>query len=312
MAVIAGARRLALGGPSDRQHQRVDRVTLEGDVPAFEGVVRHPGRLRRGVGDEDLAGGRLRREVRRDVDGVAERGEVARGLRAHHPDEGDPRVHARPQGDPRLAGGVAGCDQEGLGRVDPPPGMLRTGHEGEEQRDHLVPDELLDDRVGFDEDVLGDRVEAVHETREVPRRHLSSQLARAADVGEQHRELHLGAVDVTVVVRGRAHLRGRADVLEAPPADPRVLLPRLEAVAAEHERTGRAEGCGAELAPRVGGDEAERALVLQVRVGAAEESPPLLLGCLVGRHLRAEPRWSHHPRASSPATGRCIRRAGDG
>jgi hypothetical protein len=31
--------------------------------------------------------------------------------------------------------------------------VFRTGHEREEEGDHRVPDELLDDRVGLDEHV---------------------------------------------------------------------------------------------------------------------------------------------------------------
>src|SRR6185436_7208112 len=65
------------GGRADAQHERVERVTLEGDVPPFEVVAGHRGGGGRGVAHQDLAGGRVRREVRRDVDGVAEGGEVA-------------------------------------------------------------------------------------------------------------------------------------------------------------------------------------------------------------------------------------------
>ena len=74
----SSAGRLVPGGSTDAQHQRVERVTLERDVPPFEVVVRHRRGRGRRVAHQDLAGSRLRREVRRDVDGVAERREVAR------------------------------------------------------------------------------------------------------------------------------------------------------------------------------------------------------------------------------------------
>src|SRR4029453_14302537 len=172
---------------------------------------------------------------------------------------------------PSASPGAPDTGPAGLGGPDGAPGVAGAGHEGEEQRHDLVPDELLDDRVGLDEDVLGHRVKAVHEPREVPGGHLSSQLARAADVREQHRELHLGAVDLPVLLRDGAHLRGGLDALEAAAADLRVLLPGRVAVAAEHERPRAAERCGAELAPGRRRDEAERALVPQVRVGPAQE-----------------------------------------
>src|SRR4029450_12253036 len=77
------ASRLALGGLTDAQHQRVDRMTLQRDEAPLETVVHHLCRPRGRVGHQDLASRRLRREVRGDVDRVAERGEVARPL---HPD----------------------------------------------------------------------------------------------------------------------------------------------------------------------------------------------------------------------------------
>jgi len=121
-------------------------------------------------------------------------------------------------------------------------------HERDEQTDDLITDELLDDRVTLDQDPARLSVEAVHQSCEIDHRHLSGELARASDVGEQHRDLSLSATDLLAPWRARTHLRVALEPLEAAPADLRLLLPRLEPVASQEQPARRAERSLAELA----------------------------------------------------------------
>ena len=71
--------------------------------------------------------------------------------------------------------------------------MLAPGEAGDEERDGAVADELVDDAVQRIDDVCGQAVEARHQARELLGRHVLSERRRAADVGEKHRDLHLGS-----------------------------------------------------------------------------------------------------------------------
>jgi hypothetical protein len=192
-------------------------------------------------------------------------------------DEGAARVDAGAEREPRTVGGaVARRAQQRDRGVHRAARVLLADEEGDEQADHLVADELLDDRVVLDEDVRRLAVETVHEARELDRRHRARDLARPSDVGEQHRDIDFPAADLAVLGAG-AHPRVRLEPLEAPPADTRLLGPRREPVPPQEEPAGAAEGCLAELAPRARRDEPERRLVVQMRMRPAQERGPLLL-----------------------------------
>jgi hypothetical protein len=89
-----------------------------------------------------------------------------------------------------------------------------TAQEREEHRDQLVADELVDEAVVVEDHRRGGVVEAVHELAEVGGRHPLGERRRAADVGEEHGDLDLGAA----VIAGHEH--------EARPAPVRILLRR--------------------------------------------------------------------------------------
>ena len=52
--------------------------------------------------------------------------------------------------------------KQGATGLDRPAGMQLTGEDRDEQPDHLVADELVDDRVVVDQDIGGHREELVH------------------------------------------------------------------------------------------------------------------------------------------------------
>ena len=111
-------------------------------------------------------------------------------------------TNAAPCARPRRSGAtvlpasrVQSPEQSG-GRLERLPCMVGARHEGEEQPDDLVPDELLDDGVAVDQDPARDAVEAVHQARELEHRHLPRQLARASNVREQP-GLDLGAPELS-------------------------------------------------------------------------------------------------------------------
>ena len=64
---------------------------------------------------------------------------------------------------------------------------------GDEERDHLVSDELVDEPVPAVDHARRRPVEARDELRELLRREPLGETGRAADVGEEERELDLGA-----------------------------------------------------------------------------------------------------------------------
>jgi hypothetical protein len=146
---------------------------------------------RSGVGrlaDQHLTRARERRQPRRDVDRVAERGEV-----------GDGRVGAD-GAYVRDAGVDAGTDRNEVGRraqqvgcgLDRLSCVVRTDG-GHVERDYLVADELVDEPVAVDYDTVRAVEEAVHQPAELRRPHLLRERRRPAHVGEQHRDLDLGA-----------------------------------------------------------------------------------------------------------------------
>src|SRR5919204_3223370 len=93
---------------------------------------------------------------------------------------------------------------------------------GHIERDDLVADELVDEPVAVDHDAVRAVEEAVHQPAELRRPHLLREPRRPAHVGEQHRDLDLGAagmraherlahVAVVRVLRGWTALEDEAD-----------------------------------------------------------------------------------------------------
>jgi hypothetical protein len=70
--------------------------------------------------------------------------------------------------------------------------VVRAGG-GHVERDDLVADELVDEPVAVDHDAVRAVVEAVHQPAELDRPHLLRERRRSAHVGEEHRDLDLGA-----------------------------------------------------------------------------------------------------------------------
>src|SRR6266545_2623479 len=236
------------------------------------------------LAEEDLPDRRLRREVRSDVDRVAERREVARFVGTDDTDECRAGVHTGSEWNPGAFGGsVARGAEQLLGCLDRELGVLPTGHERDEQPHDLVAHELLDDRIALDQNLARHLVEVVHEPGEIERRHLSGELARAANVGEQHRQLDLPATDLLVAGRTGTGFRMGLEPPEAAPTDLGVLLPGGEPVPSEDQGARSTEWRLANLAPRAGRDEPERAWIVQVWVGATQEVVPFLLRrCVLG------------------------------
>jgi hypothetical protein len=156
-----------------------------------------------------------------------------------------------------------------------------------------------------DQHLARDTVEAVHETREVEHRHLAGELARTADVGEQHRDLDLRPTDLLAAIGARAHRSVTTEAFEAACAHPRVLRPRRESVPLKDEGTRCAERRAADPASRARREEAKRRASLEDRVRTAQEVVPLLLGGRVrGRHRSGVPRHrSRVPPRSRPTPG---------
>src|SRR6266540_974808 len=257
------------------------------------------------LAEEDLPDRRLRREVRSDVDRVAERREVARFVGTDDTDECRAGVHTGSEWNPGAFGGsVARGAEQLLGCLDRELGVLPTGHERDEQPHDLVAHELLDDRIALDQNLARHLVEVVHEPGEIECRYLSGELARAANVGEQHRQLDLPPTDFLVRGRTGAGLRMGLETPEAAPADLRVLLPRGVPEPPEDQGPRSSEWRLAELAPGTGRDEPERAGIAQVWVRAPEEVVPLLLRRCVLGHGGEQPSVT---RSASARVGRSRR-----
>ena len=133
---------------------------------------------------------------------------------------------------------VAGLAEELARGVDGRRGVVEAAHPRDEQANHLVPDELVDDRLSVDEYAGGHLVEAVEQVREVARRHPLGDACRAAHVSEQHRQLDLR----TAVVR--------VDVLVAAAAVAGVLLPGPEPDHSHRRAARPGERAEAHLAAR--------------------------------------------------------------
>jgi hypothetical protein len=164
----------------------------------------------------------------------------------HPPDVCDPRVDTRPDLDPGIGRVVSGLGHEsarggnGLLRV-----VLASEHRDEE-RDHLVADELVHDPVLPVDDLGRGAVEAGDEPGELVRGDPLRQGSRSADVREEKRDLDLGA--------SRALLE-RANARSAEtPVEPRRPVPHEP----EHRAAGTSERGRAELAAGLGRDPAER------------------------------------------------------
>ena len=143
-----------------------------------------------------------------DIDGVPERSEVALASAEETiPTNAVPVWTPAPSGshgpsgerDRSRAEATAAASTR-LASVVPP------GQEREEQADDLVSHELLDDRVRLEQHLARGSIEAVHQTSEVEDGHLPGELARASDVGEQHRELNLSTGDLAVLEGAWARL----------------------------------------------------------------------------------------------------------
>jgi hypothetical protein len=132
------------------------------------------------------------------VDGVAERREVARIALADAADEGRSGVDAHADRDPRARAVAAGLLDQVARGCDRGCRVLGTGKAGNEERDRCVADELVDDAVTLVDHVGGRAVETRKQARELLRRHPLGEAGGTADVGEQHRDLDLGAAGAFV------------------------------------------------------------------------------------------------------------------
>src|SRR6266498_5096216 len=91
------------------------------------------------LAEEDLPDRRLRREVRSDVDRVAERREVARFVGTDDADERRAGVHTGAEWNPGAFGGsVAGGAEQLLGSLDRALGVLLIFYERYEQHHDLL------------------------------------------------------------------------------------------------------------------------------------------------------------------------------
>ena len=170
--------------------------------------------------DEELARPCQRRESRRRVHRVAERGEVRDLLaRPERADERDARVHAAADRDRPACRRVGPCRRldEPATAVDRLPGMVPTRVARDVQADGLVAHELVDDAVGLDDGICREPVERGQQRRERRRPEPLTEAGRAPDVDEQHRDLDLGAADALL-----------GEGLHAVLAQLRVALPRPE------------------------------------------------------------------------------------
>src|SRR6266545_4961715 len=245
------------------------------------------------LAEEDLPDRRLRREVRSDVDRVAERREVARFVGTDDADERRAGVHTGAEWNPGAFGGsVAGGAEQLLGSLD------RVAHE------------LLDDGIALDQNLARHLVEVVHEPGEIECRHLPGELARAANVGEQHRQLDLPATDLVIWGRTGAGFRLGLKTPEAAPTDLRVLLPGGEPEPPEDQGTRSSERRLADLAPRAGRDEPEGAWVVEVRVRAIQKVVPFLLRRCVPGHRRSSLASGEARPPAAAGFGKCSAQPG--
>ena len=152
----------------------------------------------------------------KSVDGIADRADV-----------GEPGVDAGTQRDPWSGlASVAGGPQEFHGGVDRMRRVVVTGQDRQEQPDHLVADELVDDAVACHEAVRRLPVEPAQEVLEGARSHRLREAGRPTHVREEQAELDLGAA------------AGLLQLLEAEAADRGILVP-APAVEQPHERCAR-------------------------------------------------------------------------
>ena len=188
--------------------------------------------------------------MRRHVDRVAEGGELACLPSRDVADECGARVDPRAERDPwALLGAVPSSFEERPSGLHGPAGVFVTGHERQEEAHDLVSHELVEQRLVSEQDLGGDGVEALHQMRELEVPHLSGEVARATYIGEQERDVDLGA----------HHVRG-SEPDHASSTEVGVLVPGtvLGRDVAQDEPAGTAERDAAELASRVGRQEAER------------------------------------------------------
>ena len=266
-------------------------------------VGRRGGRL----ADEYLAGAGRGREPSRCVHGISERGEVEALVLTDGADVRDARVDGGADGDPRIPALVPGLAQDLAGGLDRVRGMVGSREPGEEQRDDLVPDELVDDPVASVDGVRGHRVEARHEAGVLDRRRGGlGERGRPPHVGEEERDVHLGAA-------GTLLERVDAAAADAP------VQPRGPEADEAHHVPGWPKRRVAELAPRVrgegAGDPAHPWAPADVAARLAhEDGPPLLLVRSLlppahRRHLRSLVRDDTHGSARRVATGASRARA---
>lgn len=172
----------------DRKDHGVHRVTLEGDMPSLEPLVVQPRCRCRLVRNQDLPPAAWDARCAavfiaspRAVNSVDFSPDPTRPTKALPVWTPAPSGTHGPSADP-----MARRAQQFIGGLDRSPGMVLPRHEREEEADGLVTHEFLDDGVAADENVARHRVEAVHQSGEVPHREATGELARAADVGEEH------------------------------------------------------------------------------------------------------------------------------
>ncbi len=191
--------------------------------------------------DEEFAGTCQRRESRRRVHRVAERGEVRDLLaRPERPDVRHAGVHAPADRDRPACRRIGPCRRldEPATAVDRFPGMVPTRVARDVQADGLVAHELVDDAVRLDDGICREPVERGQQRRERRRPEPLAEAGRASDVDEQHRDLDLGAADALL-----------GEGLHAVLAQLWVALPRpepwLEHRAARRHETARSRACSA-------------------------------------------------------------------
>ena len=150
--------------------------------------------------------------------------------------------------DPRSRGSpvTSGFEQVAR-RLDRGVCVVRTGQRPEEQRDDRVAHEFVDHRVARHQHVCGHVIEAIEQTPEGVGTHGLGETRRPAHVGEQHAQLDLRAATSFL------------ELLEAEPADARVLDPGSAVQQPRDRRAESSERGGAQLAARRARDHPEEA-----------------------------------------------------
>ena len=226
------------------EHDDLDRLLAAADLQrAPVGVGGQSARgLRGGDADQQLASRGRGGEPGRRVHHVSESREVVDDAFGSRPaDIGIAGVHGRSQRDGThgRSGRSPGPGQEVERRIDRRRLMVRTRDATEEQPDHLVADELVDEAVVAEDHVRRDPIERVQEGAELARAQPLADRRRPPDIGEQETDRDLGARDAEL-----------PELLDAPIADRRIAREPGKPEMFQDRPAGTAERGCAQLAAR--------------------------------------------------------------